>query len=95
MYCISDQLDDIEDDLALDDIEGDEQSDWLNYTDSNLSCEEIALSKENDTATTEGEIQTLYVLYVHTCVHIQNISHPWSVLYHTKTHLGYFCRQYS
>jgi len=40
----------------LDDIEDNEQSDWLNNTDPNLSCEELLLpnEKETDTTTTEG-----------------------------------------
>ena len=57
MYYTSDQLDITEDDLTLDDIEGDEESDWLNHTDSNLSYEEVSLSNvdENDTTTAEGK----------------------------------------
>ena len=57
MYYTSDQLDITKDDLTLDDMEGDEQSDWLNHTDSNLSYEEVSLSNEdeNDTCTTTTE----------------------------------------
>ena len=42
--------------MTLNDIEGDEQSDWLINTDSILSYEEVSLSNEdeNDTTTTEG-----------------------------------------
>ena len=45
-----------EDDSTLDDIEGNEQSDWLDHTDSNLSYEKVSLSNENenDTTITEG-----------------------------------------
>ena len=66
------ELDITEDGSLLEDIEADEQSDWLNYTDSNLSCEEV---KETDTTATEGDIYTTYFLmYVYECVHIQHSS---------------------
>lgn len=55
LYCTSDQLDITEDDLTLDDIEGDKQFDWLNHTDSNLSHEEVSLCNEDDTDTTTTE----------------------------------------
>ena len=51
-----DELDITEDGSVLEDIEADEQSDWFNYTDSNLSCEEV---KEADTAATEGDTYCL------------------------------------
>ena len=56
MFCSPDQLNITDDDSMLDDIEDNEQSDWLNNTDPNLSCEELLLpnEKETDTTTTEG-----------------------------------------
>ena len=52
----------------LENIEDDEQFDWLNHTDSNLSCEEVSFSKDNNIATTEGNIYVCcvrtYTLYM-------------------------------
>ena len=56
MFCLSDQLNITEDGSILDDIEVDEQFEWLNNTNSNLSYEEVILPNENeaDTTITEG-----------------------------------------